>query len=68
MAKLKVSDVFKKDLKVVGYCLVFGLGSWLSKQLGASPELALVFGGALDFIVFRAEQELTKQGYREALK
>lgn len=67
--KLQVSDVLKKDLKVVGYLCSFGVGSFLAqKYLVDSQELSLVLGAALNYVLYRLEKELRKEGYRAAMK
>ncbi len=70
--KLTVSDVFKKDLRVVGFLA----SSWLVGlaviyvQTGSLPKEGLLLGiiPALNYIAFRITEELKKEGYREALK
>jgi len=66
--KLILKDVYKKDLKVLGFLILNGGMVLLSMHLETSPELSVLFGGAVNYIAFRATQELSNQGYREALK
>lgn len=66
--KITLSEVQKKDLKIVGYLVVSGLLgiglSWVMQK----PELTVVVTPAINYILFRIEKELTDQGYRAALK
>ena len=67
--KIVLSDVLKKDLKVVGYLLSFGFGAYVAQRFITDNEvLSLVCGAAINYILFRIEKELAKEGYREALK
>ena len=71
MAKKKIilSEVLKKDLKVLGYLLSFGGGAYLAQRFITDNEvLSLILGAAVNYILFRIENELKKEGYREALK
>ena len=65
--KVTISKVFKQDLKVFVYLLVFGGVAFLSAEYLVNPKLALVFGAAADYIVYRVKTELKNEGYREAL-
>jgi hypothetical protein len=60
--------VFKKDLKVFGFLLVNGLAALIAMKLEAKPEISLVIGAGLNYVVFRINQELDKSGYIKALK
>jgi len=67
--KLNLNEVLKKDLKLLGYLLSFGIGAYFSKKYITDNEtLSLIFGGAVNYILFRINQELSQEGYREALK
>ncbi len=66
--KLIVKDVYKKDLKVLGFLILNGGVVLLSTYLEADPILSVLFGGAANYIAFRAVQELNNEGYKEALK
>ena len=67
--KITISDVLKKDLKVVIYLLVFGGGTYVSqKYITDSEMLSIIIGAALNYVVYRANQELTNNGYMKALK
>ena len=66
--KIVLSDVFKKDLKVLGFLLIFGGVTILSDKFLKTGELSVLLGAAANYVAFRIEQELKKEGYREALK
>ena len=68
MAKLRVSDVFKKDLKLLVYLLVFGGVTYLSKRFLVDNDLSIVFGGVANYLLYRAEKELKNEGYVKVLK
>lgn len=70
MAKIQLSDVLKKHLKIVAYLLSFGLGTWFARTyLTANETLQIICGGAVDYILWNLEQELIKnEGFRAALK
>lgn len=66
--KLEISDVYKKDLRILGFLLINGLVAWGSMQIDADPILSIILGGAANYIAFRALEELKGEGYRKALK
>ena len=69
MKTITVSDVLKKDLKVVGFLILNGGVVLLSQTvLKENVALSVVFGAAANYIAFRLTQELSNEGYREALK
>ena len=67
ITKIKLSEVLKKDLKVVGYLLIFGIVTVLSERYLKTGELSVLLGGAANYIVYRVTQELNNEGYKEAL-
>ena len=69
MKGITLSDVFKKDLKLVAYLVSSGiLGYLLATYLAKDPILTIIFAPAINYIIYRVKQELEKEGYREALK
>jgi hypothetical protein len=70
--KITLSEVFKKDLRIVAYLI----GSWavglavIFSQTGTFPKEGWLLGiiPALNYIAYRIIEELKKEGYREALK
>jgi len=69
MKTITISDVLKKDLKVVGFLVLNGGVVLLSQTvLKENVALSVVFGAAANYIAFRLTQELSNEGYREALK
>lgn len=69
MTKITISDVLKKDLKVLGFLILNGGVVLLSQTiLKENIALSVVFGAAANYIAFRVQQELNEEGYREALK
>jgi len=66
---MKLSDVLKKDLKVIGFLLINGGVVLLSQSyLEKEPALAVLFGAVANYIVFRVQQELNNEGYKSALE
>jgi len=65
MAKKKIvlSDVARKDLKVLMFLVIFGGVTILSERYLQAGELSVLFGAGANYIVFRLEQELKKEGY-----
>lgn len=68
MAKVVLSEVLKKDLKVVGFLVIFGGVTILSERYLQTGELSVLLGAAANYIVFRLEQELKEEGYVKALR
>jgi len=68
MTKIVLSDVFKKQLKIVVYLLVSGgLGYGLA-LLADKPELAIIFAPAINYVIYTIKTELDKEGMIQALK
>ena len=69
MEKITLSEVFKKDLKVVGFLLINGGVALVSQTLlKENQQLSILLGAVANYIAFRVQQELSGEGYREALK
>lgn len=67
--KITVPDVLKKDLKVLGFLVLNGGVVYLSQTLlKDNIALSVIFGASANYIAFRLQQELSDEGYREALK
>ena len=67
--KIKINDVLKKDLKVLGFLILNGGVVLLSQTiLKENVALSVVFGASANYIAFRIQQELNEEGYREALR
>ena len=68
-AKIILSDVYKKDLRVLGFLFIFGGVTFISQRfLNASDFWSVLFGGIANYIVFRVREELKKEGYTEAIR
>lgn len=68
MKNITISDVFKKDLKLIGFLVLNGGVVYLSQTLlKDNVALAVVFGGAANYIAYRLQQELNNEGYKRAL-
>ena len=66
---ITLSEVFKKDLKVLGFLILNGGVVLLSQTiLKENVALSVVFGAAANYLAFRLQEELSNSGYREALK
>lgn len=69
MKKIIISEVLKKDLKLIGYLLASGILGYLSAiYIAKNPALTIVFAPVFNFVLYRITQELKKEGYKEALK
>ena len=67
--QITLSEVLKKDLKVLGFLVLNGGIVLLSQTiLKENVALSVVFGAAANYIAFRVQEELSNEGYREALK
>jgi len=68
MTKITISDVLKKQLKIIAYLLVSGgLGYGLA-LLANKPELAIIFAPAVNYAIYTISEELKKEGFIKALK
>lgn len=68
MKKITLSEVFKKDLKLIVFLLINGGVALLILYLQDKPQLAILLGGVTNYIAFRIKEELDKEGYIRALK
>lgn len=72
MTKIALSEVVKKDLRIIAYLL----GSWLVGLVvifatnGKLPTEGLLLGiiPALNYIVYRLQEELKHEGYIESFR
>ena len=65
---ITVSDVLKKDLKLVGFLVLNGGVVYLSQTLlKDNVGLSVIFGAAANYIAYRLQQELSNEGYKRAL-
>jgi len=67
MTQIKLSAVMKKDFKVLGYLVVFGGTTILANKYLQTGDLSVVFGAAVNYVLFRIDKELKNQGYKNAL-
>jgi hypothetical protein len=64
---ITLSDVFKKDLRVIAFLVSsWAIGLLAVYFTGNEKLLGLI--PVSNYIIFRIEQELNKEGYKEALK
>jgi len=69
MKKITLSEVFKKDLKLVGYLLASGVLGWLlATYVAKDPMLTIVFSPAINYVLYRLTKELEGEGYKRALE
>jgi len=66
--KIKLSDVAKKHLKIIGYLVASGGLGVLVAYLTDKPELVVVFAPAINYVIYIIEKELKNEGIRAALK
>jgi hypothetical protein len=65
---ITLSEVLKKDLKLIGFLVLNGGVVYLSQTvLKDNVALAVVFGAAANYIAYRLQQELANEGYKRAL-
>ena len=67
MKKIKLSDVFKKDLRIAAFLV----GSWavgLAAVYLTKNEKLLGLVPLSNYVAYRFIEERKKEGYREALK
>ena len=67
MAKVKVSDVNKKHLRVIGYLVVSAVLAYGLSILVNKPE-AVYLTPIINYILYFVKQELNKEGYIEVLR
>lgn len=69
MKNITISDVLKKDLKVLAFLVLNGGVVYLSQNLlEDNVMLSVVFGAAANYIAYRLTQELANEGYKKALE
>lgn len=69
MKNITISDVLKKDLKVLAFLVLNGGVVYLSQNLlEDNVMLSVVFGAAANYIAYRITQELANEGYKKALE
>jgi len=69
MEKITISDVFKKDLKILSFLVLNGLVVYLTQTvLKDNLTMSIIFGAGANYIAYRLTQELANTGYRQALK
>lgn len=69
MKNITISDVLKKDLKVLAFLVLNGGVVYLSQTLlKDNLVLSVIFGGAANYVVYRLTQELANEGYKKALE
>jgi hypothetical protein len=68
MKNIKISDVLKKDVRVLCFLLIFGGVTILSETYLKTGNYSVLFGAMANYIAFRAEQELKNEGYKSALQ
>jgi len=69
MKNITISDVLKKDLKVLSFLIINGGVVYLSQTiLKDNLTLSVIFGGAANYIAYRLTQELANEGYKKALE
>ena len=65
---IKLSDVIKKDLRVLSYLVVFGGVTILAEKYLKTGDSSILLGAAANYILYRIREELEGEGYRTALK
>lgn len=65
--KITLSDVFKKQLRIVAYLVVSALLSYLLSLITNKPE-AVYATPIINYILYTIVEELKKEGYIQALR
>lgn len=65
--KLRLSDVFKKHVKVVGYLVLSAVLAY-ALSLVADNEKLVLLAPAINYAIYAVKQELEKEGVIQALK
>lgn len=68
MKKITLSEVNHKRVKISLYLVISGALGYGISILSNYPQLQLVFGGAINFILYSVVEELKNEGYRAAVK
>lgn len=63
-----LSSVFKKDLTVLMYLVVFGGITLLSRKYLETGDASVLLGAAANYILYRIKSELDKEGYIRAIQ
>ena len=67
--KLTLSDVNKKQGKIIAYLLVSGLlGYVLARFILNDEALTAIFAPAINYIMYVIEKELSGEGYAKVLR
>ena len=66
--KIVLSDLLKKQIKIVVYLLVSGGLGYILALLVDKPELAIIFAPAINYILYVLKNELDKSGFIQLLK
>lgn len=67
LAKIKVSDVNKKHLKIICYLTISAALAYVLSVVIDKPE-AVYFAPIINYIIYAVEKELKNEGYIRAIK
>lgn len=68
MKNIKISDVFKKYLKVAIYLLVSGILGFIgAKYIAKDESLTVIFTPVINFILLILKTEIDKEGVLKAI-
>lgn len=65
--KITLSEVFKKQLRILGYLVASGVLAWLLSLITNRPE-AVYATPVINFVLYTIVEELKKEGYIQAIK
>ena len=69
MKKLTLSDVNKKQLRILAYLVGSGLlGYVLATYIAKDEMLTMVFAPALNWLAYTIGEELKKEGYAQVIR
>ena len=67
MTKITLSEVFKKQLRIIGYLVLSGFLAWALSLITDRPE-AVYATPVINYIIYTIVEELKEEGYIQAIK
>jgi hypothetical protein len=67
MTKITLSEVFKKQLRIIGYLVVSALLAWILSLITERPE-AVYATPVINYILYTLAEELKKEGFIQAIR
>ncbi len=67
MAKITLSEVFKKQLRIIGYLVLSGFLGWVLSLVTERPE-AVYATPVINYLIYTVIEELKNEGYVQAIR